>query len=107
MRDAADRYNGYLEASRRMLAALTLGIAGLGGAIALRRIRADFRARNRVEQVILYLLIAASSIAVLTTIGIVLSVLFEAIRFFREVPVTEFLFGLTWSPQTAIRADQV
>ena len=107
MRDAADRYNEYVAASRKMLAMLTLGIAGLGGAFALRRIRPEFRARNRVEQVVLYLLIAASSIAILTTIGIVLSVLFEAIRFFREVPATEFLFGLTWSPQTAIRADQV
>jgi len=37
----------------------------------------------------------------------VLSVLFEAMRFFRAVPVTEFLFGLEWSPQTAIRADQI
>jgi phosphate transport system permease protein len=37
----------------------------------------------------------------------VLSVFFESIRFFREIPVTEFLFGLNWSPQTAIRADQV
>ena len=107
MRDAAERYNEYLAASRRVLATLTLGIAGLGGAIALRRIRPEFRARNRVEQVVLYLLIAASSIAILTTIGIVLSVVFEAIRFFREVSLTEFLFGLTWSPQTAIRADQV
>ena len=107
MRDAADRYNDYVAASRKMLAMLTLGIAGLGGAFAVRRIRPEFRARNRVEQVVLYLLIAASSIAILTTIGIVLSVLFEAIRFFREVPVTEFLFGVTWSPQTAIRADQV
>jgi len=52
-------------------------------------------------------LIACSSVAIFTTIGIVLSVLFEAIRFFGRVPVTEFLFGLEWSPQTAIRADQV
>jgi len=36
-----------------------------------------------------------------------MSVLFEAIRFFREVPLSDFLFGLNWSPQTAIRADQV
>ena len=107
MRDAAERYNDYIAASRNMLAVLTLGIAGIGGAIALRRIRPEFRARNRVEQIVLYLLIAASSIAILTTVGIVLSVLFEAIRFFREVPLTEFLFGITWSPQTAIRADQV
>ena len=107
MSAAAERYNEYLATGRKILATLTLGVAGLGGAIALRRIRPEFRARNRVEQVVLYLLIAASSIAILTTIGIVLSVLFEALRFFREVPVTEFLFGLNWSPQTAIRADQV
>jgi len=107
MRDSADRYLAYMAASRRMLAVLTLGLAGLGGALALRRIRPELRARNRVESVLQYLLIAASSIAILTTIGIVLSVLFEAIRFFQKVPVGEFLFGLNWSPQTAIRADQV
>jgi phosphate transport system permease protein len=107
LREASLRYQEYTAASRRILATLTLGVGGLGGAIAWRRIRPDFRARNRVEHVILLGLIAASSIAIFTTVGIVLSVLFEAIRFFREVPVTEFLFGLNWSPQTAIRADQV
>ena len=107
LRDASERYLEYIAASRRILATLTVGLAGLGGAIALRRIRPDLRARNRVERVLLYTLIAASSIAILTTIGIVLSVLFEAIRFFQKVPLTEFLFGLNWSPQTAIRADQV
>lgn len=107
LREAAGRFNDYTLASRRILAALTLGLAGLGGTIAWRRIRPDLRARNRVEQIIMLMLIAASSIAVFTTIGIVLSVLFEAIRFFQEVPVADFLFGLNWSPQTAIRADQV
>ena len=105
--DAAARFNEYTAMSRRILVTLTLGLAGLGGAIAWRRIRPDLRARNRVEQVVLLMLIAASSIAIFTTIGIVLSVLFEAIRFFQKVPMTEFLFGLNWSPQTAIRADQV
>jgi phosphate transport system permease protein len=52
-------------------------------------------------------LIACSTIAIFTTLGIVLSVLYESILFFRVVPVTEFLFGLNWSPQMAIRADQV
>ncbi len=107
LRDASIRFQEYTAASRRILASLTLGIGGLGGAIAWRRIRTDFRARNRVEHVVLLILIAASSIAILTTIGIVLSVVFEAIRFFQEVPISEFLFGLNWSPQTAIRADQV
>ncbi|HKL64334.1 MAG TPA: phosphate ABC transporter permease subunit PstC, partial [Woeseiaceae bacterium] len=66
-----------------------------------------FRARNHVEGVVQMILLAASTIAVLTTVGIVFSVLFESIQFFRKVPITEFLFGLEWSPQTAIRADQV
>jgi phosphate transport system permease protein len=105
--EAATRFNEYGVLSRRILAVLTLGLGGLGGAIAWRRIRPDLRARNRVEKIVLLMLIGASSIAIFTTIGIVLSVLFEAIRFFQEVPVTEFLFGLNWSPQTAIRADQV
>jgi phosphate transport system permease protein len=105
--EAATRFNEYTALSRRILSVLTLGLGGLGASIAWRRIRPDLRARNRVEHIVLLLLIAASSIAIFTTIGIVLSVLFEAIRFFQKVPMTEFLFGLNWSPQTAIRADQV
>ena len=66
-----------------------------------------FRARNSVEKAIEYLFIAASLVAILTTIGIFVSVLFEAIRFFQQVSVFDFLFGLEWSPQTAIREDQV
>jgi phosphate transport system permease protein len=84
---------------------LCLGIAGL--LYGRRRISADFRARNRVENAANILLIISSTIAVLTTIGIVLSLVFEALRFFASVNPIEFVFGLTWSPQTAIRADQV
>ncbi len=107
LRDAASRLDDYQARSRQVLATLAVALAGLGGAFAWSRIRPDLRARNRVERVIRWFLIAASSIAIFTTIGIVLSVLFEAIRFFQKVPLTEFLFGLNWSPQTAIRADQV
>ena len=60
-----------------------------------------------MERVIQYLLIACSTIAIFTTIGIVLSVLYEAIRFFKIIPITEFAAGLEWSPQISIRADQV
>ncbi|HLU05202.1 MAG TPA: phosphate ABC transporter permease subunit PstC [Woeseiaceae bacterium] len=107
VRDAAAALQEYSRASRRLLATVSLALAVTGGVLAWRRISPDFRARNRVETVVLGLLLAASSIAIITTVGIVLSVLFESIRFFREVPLTEFLFGLNWSPQTAIRADQV
>jgi len=107
LREAATLFNAYVAKSRQLLAVLAIGVAGLGAATAWHRIEPDLRARNRVENVTRWLLIAASSIAIFTTIGIVLSVLFEAIRFFQKVPVSEFLFGLNWSPQTAIRADQV
>ena len=52
-------------------------------------------------------LLGASSVAVLTTVGIVASLIFESIQFFRIVPFTDFVFGLYWSPQMAIREDQV
>ena len=48
-----------------------------------------------------------STLAVLVTVGIVFSLVFETGRFFERVPISEFLFGLHWSPQTALRADQV
>ncbi|MEA1050532.1 phosphate ABC transporter permease subunit PstC [Lamprobacter modestohalophilus] len=67
----------------------------------------SFRARNRVESIAMIVLVLFSSIAILTTLGIVLSVLFESIRFFQMVPWTEFLFGTKWSPQIALRAEQV
>ena len=79
----------------------------LGIAYGLRSLSVQFRARNHVESVIKYVLLAAACVAVLTTIGIVFSVLFETVRFFQKVSPIDFLTGLQWSPQTAIRADQV
>src|SRR5690606_16871913 len=90
------------------LLAGTLLVVGLAAVtFAYRRVRPDLRARNQVEKAVEYLLIGASLVAILTTIGIFLSVLFEALRFFQQVSPIDFLFGLTWSPQTAIREDQV
>jgi phosphate transport system permease protein len=86
-------------------AALALGL--VGGLWAWSRLRPDFRARNRVEQVVLAVLAVASLVAILTTFGIVASLIFESLRFFQMVSPFEFLFGTQWSPQTAIRADQV
>ncbi|MEE4166815.1 MAG: phosphate ABC transporter permease subunit PstC, partial [Desulfocapsaceae bacterium] len=71
-----------------------------------RLIAPSLRARNIVEAVVRAVLMLSSGVAILTTLGIVLSVLFEAIRFFQIVPLQEFLFGLNWSPQMAIRQDQ-
>jgi len=67
----------------------------------------EFRARNRFEEFVKFVLIACAVVAVLTTVGIVFSVLFETLRFFDRYPWYDFIFGLHWSPQTAIRSDQV
>jgi phosphate transport system permease protein len=104
---AADHYRNLKATSNAALAVVVTSTAILGLVIMRAKITPKLRARNRVEQIIKYILIACSTIAIFTTIGIVLSVLFESIRFFQKVPVAEFLFGLKWSPQTAIRTDQV
>lgn len=104
---AVERYTALRDLSHALVSAAVLVIGVVGFTWAYRRVRADFRARNRVEKAIEYLLVAASSVAILTTVGIFLSVLLEAVRFFGQVSPLDFLFGLSWSPQTAIRADQV
>ena len=84
---------------------IALAVAGL--AYAHRQIRPEMKARDGVERVVRIVLITCSAIAILTTIGIILSLIFESFRFFEKVSPIEFLFGLEWSPQTALRADQV
>jgi phosphate transport system permease protein len=107
MRTAADHYLHLEQISMAAMTVVVLSLALTASAIAWRSIHTQQRARNIVERAIQVFLAACSTIAIFTTVGIVLSVLFESIRFFRAVPMTEFLFGLQWSPQVAIRADQV
>ncbi len=107
IRAAADHYQRLKTTGYRILAILTLTVATAGLVYGYRRIAPDMRARNTVEKSLRYALILSSTLAIFVTIGIVLSVLFESLRFFSKVPVTEFLFGLKWSPQMAIRPDQV
>ena len=107
MQRAADHMNELRAIGHAAMAVVVLSIALGGGSLAWRAIGPRMRARNRVEWIVSSLLIASSMIAIFTTVGIVLSVLFESFRFFQEIPLTEFLFGLEWSPQTALRADQV
>lgn len=107
MQAAADHYRRLLDIGSAALAVLMLALVIAAGSLAWRSIHVHTRARNAVEMAVTGFLILSSTIAIFTTLGIVLSVLFESIRFFRAVPVTDFLFGLEWSPQTAIRADQV
>lgn len=80
----------------RTIAVLTVALAGLG--LALRRTEKSYRARNVVESGILLVLIAAASVAVLTTFGIVLSLIFNTIGFFGDYPAADFFFGTRWEP---------
>lgn len=83
-----------------------LAIALIAGLIAVRRSSVQFRARHGVERWLMAVLLAASLLAILTTLGILLSLMFESLRFFEMVPPASFLFGTEWSPQMALRADQ-
>lgn len=86
----------------RILMTIVVLAASVGGAFfAYRQIAPRFRARNRVEKVVLGSLVVASSIAILTTIGIVASMLTEAAHFFTAIPAWEFFFGTVWDPRFA------
>ena len=75
--------------------------------MASKRLEIRFDARRNVEKILKFIFFVFSIVAVLTTFGIILSLIFETIRFFSQVSFIEFLFGTHWSPQTAIREDQV
>ena len=76
-----------------------LGLALAGGGFALMRISPALRARNISEAFVLALLIGASTVAILTTLGIVLSLLSETINFFRMYPAKDFFLSTIWNPQ--------
>ncbi len=103
----AAEYGSFRTNAVWLIAGIVLVVAAAGLWLSYGRLDPLFRARNRVEKIVRIIMIAASLIAILTTVGIVLSLLFETVRFFGKVPVSEFLFGLKWSPQTALRAEQV
>ncbi len=105
--EAARRLNELQQIGNWAIFLLGLSLALIGLSLARKSVRPDLRARNRVEQIVSVFLVIGSVIAILTTIGIVLSLLFESIRFFAKINPVDFLFGLEWSPQTALRKDQI
>ncbi|RDC59828.1 Phosphate transport system permease protein PstC [Alteripontixanthobacter maritimus] len=97
-RDAFARYNF-------IGIAVTLAIGLLSGMIAFLRLRPDFTARTRVERAVMTILLLASLVAILTTLGIVVSLVFETIRFFGMVSPIDFLFGTHWGPDPMANPD--
>jgi phosphate transport system permease protein len=111
-RQAAESYTSTLWIGHWLVFAGGTALGLLGLALTISRIKADFRSRNSFERFVLIVLVTCAAVAVLTTIGIVFSVLFETYRFFFDTSLTgrptisQFLFGTDWNPQQALRADQ-
>lgn len=105
--DAGQRLANLQMIANAAMVVVMLSGSVLGVSLSYRKISAELRARNNVERIFRWMMIACSAIAILSTVGIVFSLLFEALHFFSKISPVEFLFGLEWSPQTAIRADQV
>ena len=105
--EAADSFVVLHERSEWLLilASVVLCLLLLGFARA--RVSANFRARQGVEGIVSFLMIFCSTVAIFTTIGIILSLSYETYRFFELVPITDFLFGPNWEPQIPIREDQI
>ena len=97
-RDALSHYN-------LIGIAVTVLIAFLGGAYAFLRLRPDFAARTKVERIVMSILLGASLVAILTTIGILASLIFETVRFFGMVSPIDFLFGTHWGPDPMANPD--
>ncbi|WP_367717343.1 phosphate ABC transporter permease subunit PstC [Nitratireductor sp. GISD-1A_MAKvit] len=98
---AAEHFASLRTQSEWLATGLVALVAALGFFWGHRRITPQFRARHVVERVVRLFLILCSVVAILTTLGIVLSLIFESLRFFQQVPFYKFLFGTHWSPQSA------
>jgi len=83
----------------------TLVIAFLTGVWSFLRVKPDFAARTRVERAVMVILLLASLVAILTTLGIVVSLVFETVRFFGMVSPMDFLFGTQWGPDPMSNPD--
>ncbi|SFA98189.1 phosphate ABC transporter membrane protein 1, PhoT family [Poseidonocella pacifica] len=96
--DAAQKYRAYASTGHLIMTLAVLGLALTGFIYGMAQMRAEFRARNIVEHAVKALLVFAASIAVLTTVGIIFSLIFNTIEFFKLYPARDFFFGLTWAP---------
>ena len=107
VQEGAERYQRWQSIARWAMIAAAFSVALLGLVLASRRISPEFRARHGAERILSGVMIACSLLAILTTLGILFSLLFEALRFFELVSPLEFFFGLDWEPQIPIREGQV
>jgi phosphate transport system permease protein len=104
---AADTLVRWQQIAAWLMVVVVIAVMILALFVARSRLSPRFRARNGVESFSYVVMVACSVAAILTTIGIIASLIYESYEFFRLVPIQEFLFGMRWEPQIAIREDQV
>ncbi len=97
--DAAKTYRSQQKNGSLLMTIAVLGLALAAGGWAFSRIRPDLRARNNSETFVKALLIGSSMVAILTTVGIVASLLLETFNFFKLYPAKDFFFSTVWNPQ--------
>ncbi|RFC63317.1 phosphate ABC transporter permease subunit PstC [Fulvimarina endophytica] len=93
--------NAFQDISRWAMTLVVIALAAIGTFHGYRGIRTRLRARNKVESVVNSMLVIASSIAILTTVGIVISLVSESADFFARVDPWTFFFGTVWEPRFA------
>ncbi len=103
---AAQDYRSQSHTGRWIMTGVVLLVALIGFAYAYMTAHKDFRARTTVERFMRVVLIAAASVAVLTTIGIFFALIFNTVEFFRMYPWTEYLLGTTWQPHSGSGVKQ-
>lgn len=104
---AAERYTAWSRIAELALLVVVLAVAIIAIAVVRSRLAPRFRARNAFERTVSGIMIFCATVAILTTVGIVASLIYESWAFFSIVPLHEFLFGLSWEPQIPIREGQV
>jgi phosphate transport system permease protein len=104
---AIERFKNLRDTASAAMIVIAAALAAIGAGLGLRAITPRFRARHSVERSVTWFMLFSSLVAILTTTGIVVSLVYEAWQFFSKVPVSEFLFGLRWEPQIPLRQDQV
>lgn len=104
---AAERYVAWTQIARWAMVVAALSVAIIAMLVARAKLAPLFRARQGFERALSVMMVTCAVLAIFTTLGIIGALVFEAWLFFRMVPVAEFLFGLNWEPQIAIRPDQI
>lgn len=97
--NAAEIWKSWVHKSQILTVIVCFLTAIISGFLSYKKINREFRSRNAVEKIIMSIMALSSVIAILTTIAIIFSVFFEAMRFFALIPFDEFLFGTVWNPQ--------